>query len=259
MTELVRYPRTPHLEGSSRQPGDEDLETAVLDRVRGTVVVEEKVDGANAALRFTADGELLLQSRGHFLSGGGRERQFALFKSWAARHSAALWEALGPRHVLYGEWLYAKHTMFYDALPHYFLEFDVLDVEAGEFLDTARRRDLLAGLPVHSVAVVWQGPGPSLPPAARLVGPSRYQSPAWRERLGPHAAAHGRDRLQVHRETDDSGLAEGLYLKVEADGRVIGRYKWVRPGYRQAVEASGSHWADRPLLPNLLAEGVELF
>lgn len=259
MTDLVRYPRTPHLAGSARQPGDEDLDTAVLDGVRGTVIVEEKVDGANAALRFTADGELLLQSRGHYLSGGGRERQFALFKSWAARHSAALFDALGPRHVLYGEWLYAKHTMFYDALPHYFLEFDLLDHEAGEFLDTPRRRDLLRGLPVHSVAVLWQGPSSSLPPLDRLVDLSRYQSDDWRGRLGEHAQAHGMDPLQVHRETDGTGLAEGLYLKVEAEGRVVGRYKWVRPGYRQAVEASGSHWADRPILPNLLAEGVELF
>lgn len=259
MTELVRYPRTPHLEGSARQPGDEDLDLAVLDRAAGTVVVEEKVDGANAALRFTAHGELLLQSRGHFLSGGGRERQFALFKSWAARHSQELHGVLGSRYVLYGEWLYAKHTMFYDALPHYFLEFDVLDVEADEFLDTPRRQALLHGLPVHSVRVVWQGPGPELPPPVRLIGPTAYQTPEWRDRLGPHAEAHGRDRLQVHRETDDSGLAEGLYLKVEAQGRVTGRYKWVRPGYRQAVEASGSHWADRPILPNLLAEGVVLF
>jgi len=52
---------------------------------------------------------------------------------------------------MYGEWLYAKHTIYYDQLPAYFLEFDVLDMQIGEFLSTARRRELLAGLPVAAV------------------------------------------------------------------------------------------------------------
>src|SRR5205807_2014548 len=33
--------------------------------------------------------------------------------------------ALTDRYILYGEWLYAKHTVFYTDLPHYFLEFDI--------------------------------------------------------------------------------------------------------------------------------------
>jgi hypothetical protein len=34
------------------------------------VTVEEKVDGANAAISFSPDGQMLLQSRGHYLTGG---------------------------------------------------------------------------------------------------------------------------------------------------------------------------------------------
>ncbi len=48
-------------------------------------------------------------------------------KAWAGAAQRELREALGGRYVMYGEWLYAKHTVFYDALPHYFFEFDVLD------------------------------------------------------------------------------------------------------------------------------------
>ena len=50
------------------------------------IVIEEKVDGANAAISFSDSGELLLQSRGHYLTGGYRERHFNLFKQWASIH-----------------------------------------------------------------------------------------------------------------------------------------------------------------------------
>ena len=58
---------------------------------------------------------------------------------------------------MYGEWMVAKHTAFYDALPHYFMEFDVLDTETGNFLSTDARRLLLSQCPVHSVKVLETG------------------------------------------------------------------------------------------------------
>ena len=71
---ILKYPRTPHLEGSRLQPGDEGHEHVRLATQRDRhAVVEEKLDGANVGISFTEGGELLLQSRGHYL-GGGRER-----------------------------------------------------------------------------------------------------------------------------------------------------------------------------------------
>ena len=52
---------------------------------------------------------------------------------------------------------------------------------------------------------------------------------------------------------------EGLYLKVEEGGRVLGRYKWVRASFLSAVLDSGTHWLRRPIVPNRLAPGVDLF
>ena len=110
-----------------------------------------------------ADGGLLLQSRGHYLQlerAGGRERQFNIYKQWARAHEAALLGLLGDRYVMYGEWLYAKHSLYYDALPHWFCEFDIWDRQAGHFLDTRCRRALLAPLPVLSVPVLYSGVAP---------------------------------------------------------------------------------------------------
>ncbi len=41
--------------------------------------------------------------------------------------------------MLYGEWCYGKHSSFYTDLPHYLLEFDLLDTQTGSFLATERR------------------------------------------------------------------------------------------------------------------------
>ncbi|WP_368738900.1 RNA ligase family protein, partial [Klebsiella pneumoniae] len=79
---IRKYPRTPHIEGSRLQAGDEDLSQIPVTALRGRhTVVEEKVDGANVAVSFQ-DGVLMLQSRGHFLRGGARERHYELFKVW---------------------------------------------------------------------------------------------------------------------------------------------------------------------------------
>ena len=58
-------------------------------------------------------------------------------------------------------------------------------------------------------------------------------------------------------ETDLSQLMEGLYIKVESEGIVQERYKWVRHGFMQTALNSGSHWHDRPIIPNQLAIPIE--
>ena len=257
---LRKYPRTRHLEGSRFQHGDHDLEAVPFKDVRGQFfVVEEKMDGANAGVSFDPDGKLLLQSRGHYLMGGPRERHFDLLKQWAAAHAEDLYLALGDRYIMYGEWLYAKHTCFYDKLPHYFMEFDLYDRERDIFLSTARRRQLLAGLPVVSVAVLWEGRPQKLGEVTSLVGPSLFKTPEWRRRLVEAGAAAGVPEGQVVAETDRHDAMEGLYIKIEDEERVQERLKWVRGSFLSALLDSGSHWLDRPIVNNRLAEGVTLW
>lgn len=257
---LRKYPRTRHLQGSRLQPGDEDLQAAPFAEIEGRhLVVEEKLDGANAGLCFDEDGQLRLQSRGHYLTGGYRERHFDLFKTWATCHREALYRALGDRYVMYGEWLYAKHTIFYDRLPHYFMEFDVFDRRMEQFLSTPRRRELLADTPVMPVPVVDEGPAPSIEALAQQVAPSLYKSEDWWSALEQAAEREGLDVARVQQQTDASPLAEGLYIKVEEQGQVVARYKWVRASFLTSVVDSGGHWIDRPILPNRLAPPVDLY
>jgi hypothetical protein len=257
---MHKYPRTPHIEGSRFQPGDEDLENVPFREIQNRfLVIEEKVDGANTGIRFQEDGQLLLQSRGHYLTGGARERHFNLFKQWAITIAGSLWEVLGSRYVLYGEWLYAKHTVFYDYLPHYFMEYDILDTQTQQFLSTECRQKMLAGLPIVSVPVLFQGQLSSPKQLAGLLTRSHFIQPAHLQRLKQAGEAQGLDVERALRETDPSELMEGLYIKVEEENIVKARYKFVRASFLTAIQNAEGHWLNRPIIPNLLQPNVNLF
>jgi hypothetical protein len=257
---VQKYPRTPHIEGSRYQPGDEDLDNVPFSAIANEyVVVEEKVDGANAAISFDSQGQLLLQSRGHYLTGGARERHFNLFKQWAHSYYAALWDVLGDRYILYGEWLYAKHTVFYDRLPHYFLEYDLLDRSSGNFLSTAARRKLLTGLAVASVPVLLEGKLTVHKQLVSLLQQSHFISAEHLDRLRELCIEQGLNSDLAIQQTDRSLLMEGLYIKVETTDLTIARYKYVRADFLTTILQSETHWLNRPIIPNQLQAGVDLF
>ncbi|MGB3267619.1 MAG: RNA ligase family protein [Microcoleus sp.] len=258
--EIVKYPRTYHIEGSRFGPGDEDLDSvpfsAIADR---PLIIEEKVDGANTGISFAPDGQMLLQSRGHYLTGGPREKHFNLFKQWAFSLSGTLAEVLGNRYILYGEWLYAKHTVFYDFLPHYFMEYDVLDLESRHFLSTESRRKLLNGLPLLSVPVLFSGRVKSPKQMRQFMEKSNFIQPGHLEKLRLCCREMGLDEERCLKETDPSNMMEGLYIKIEEDGIVKARYKYVRASFLTAIKNAEGHWLNRPIVPNFLRPGADLF
>ena len=261
--EILKYPRTPHLRGSRLQAGDQG-DAVPYEALAGRhIVVEEKLDGANAALSFAGDGSLLLQSRGHYLQTdqmGGRERQFNAYKQWARAHEAALMQLLDDRFIVFGEWLYAKHSLYYDALPHWFCEFDVWDRSAQQFLDTPRRHALLADVPVVSVPVLYSGVAPQrLQDLLALLAPSLARTAQWRAVLAQQAEKQQLLWPLVWQQTDASDLAEGLYIKVEEAGQTVARYKFVRSDFVQTILDSGSHHSERPIIANGLRCGVDIF
>lgn len=259
--ELLKYPRTQHIEGSRLQAGDEDLDSIPFSAIKGRhVVVEEKLDGANSGISFSPDGKLLIQSRGHFLTGGQREKHFNLLKTWAHTHASTLYDVLGTRYIAYGEWLFAKHTIFYDALPHYWLEFDVFDKELKHFLSTDRRKSLLAStaVSISAVPVLFQGELQSSTQLTNLLVRSHYVTDQRIDNLAEACRIREIDEQRTLEETDTSPLMEGLYIKVEEDGVVNERYKFVRHTFLATVMQSGSHWLNRPIIPNGLSGSEDL-
>ena len=258
---IIKYPRTPHLKGSRLQEGDEDLSQIPFEEILGKyIVIEEKIDGANSAISFDGEGNLLLQSRGHYLEGGYRERHYNLMKTWANANKDIFYEVLGCRYIMYGEWMYAKHTVFYDALPDYFMEFDIYDREKDVFLDTKSRRTFTERMGIiSSVPVLAEGVFTSKNQILKNLGDSKFITPRHIEVLRGLAVRQGLDPDRQERETDPSLTMEGLYIKVEEGGIVQSRVKFVRASFLQCVNQSNSHWQSRPIIPNQLksSDGYE--
>ena len=262
MQPILKYPRTPHLQGSRLQAGDEDLSQIPFSEITGKeLIVEEKCDGANTGISFDDDGTLLLQSRGHYLVGGIREKHYNLFKEWANIHIDMLFDLLGTRYILYGEWMYAKHTIYYDALPHYFLEFDIYDRERGIFLDTDSRYAMLKGKPIVSAPIIARKAFGKLEDLISLVRQSHYITSDHIATLKTYCEKNPKCGPLDERiaETDISTDMEGLYIKLEENGQVMKRLKYVRHAFVQSLLGdSTNHWLARPIVPNQMAYPMEM-
>ncbi len=224
MTEFFRFPHTPHLAwlGAGRPRDDKVLDAHdVRELLSGEVLVEEKVDGAILGFSLDEHGEIRAQNRGHYLDLDAPEGQWKPLKRWLStrRHSFA--ELLSPELMLFGEWCYAVHSIRYTALPDWFLAFDVYDRDKAEFWSVERRNALAARLEIATV-----------PP----LGVGRFD-------------VAGLCRL-LDKSALTEGPAEGLYIRREAEGRLLSRAKLVRAEFTQAID---EHWSKRGLEANQLA------
>ena len=260
---LRKFDRTPHIEGSRIQSGDEDLSVVPFSELKGKhLVVECKIDGGNSGLSSIKN-NLMLQCRGHYLTGKGDLPQFEQFKTWAKTWQNEFVDFLGDDYIMYGEWMSNFHSVYYDLLPHYFMEFDIFDKKNDVFLSTGNRIELLDCLPVkiESVKVLKEGKFDTLEDIASLVTTSHFISEHAYEDLKQEMEDKGfpEDQMKVILRLNEKRLMEGLYIKWEEDGIVKGRYKYVRKEFVQSIKDGGQHWMDRPQISNRMIAGRSLF
>ncbi len=239
--DFVKYPRTPHLFGSTGTSDDKHLgerESTVF-VADASLIVEEKLDGTNVGIHFDSAGQLVLQCRGHRIT-TGMHPQYDLFKQWTGVKRPILEDRLEDRYILFGEWLYARHSVHYRKLPHYFFEFDIFDKRERVFLSLQRRLEIIAGSGIQTVPVVHTG-AIRKDELHRLIGPSAFES----EFDNPLT-----ERIDA--------MMEGVYLRTENDGIVTGRAKFVRPEFVQLVKLS-EHWQHTAMVPNLLADTADIW
>lgn len=239
--EFVKYPRTPHLFGSKGTDDDKHLSEAESNQFIAdkSLIVEEKIDGTNVGIHFTSDGKMVLQCRGHLIT-QGMHPQYDLFKQWTAVKRGIIEERLEDRFILFGEWIYARHSVHYRQLPHYFFEFDIYDKDQETFLSLEQRMALLNGTGIETVPVLRRG-AMSKEELEELIGPSLFDS---------QFENPGSGRID--------NLMEGLYLRVEAAGSVSGRAKFVRPEFVEKVKQS-THWQHQAMVPNVLRQGADIW
>jgi hypothetical protein len=239
--DFIKYPRTPHLFGSTGTDDDKHLGEEESQRFLAdpSLIVEEKIDGTNVGIHFALDGQMVLQCRGHIIT-EGMHSQYDLFKQWATVKRHVLEQRLERNFILFGEWVYARHSVHYRLLPHYFFEFDVYDKDKQAFLSLENRVALLEGAGVETVPVVHIGPL-TRKQLERLIGPSAFDSQF--------------ENPLTHRIDN---LMEGLYLRTESEGIVTGRAKFVRVEFVEKLKQS-THWQHQTMVPNLLKAGPDIW
>jgi hypothetical protein len=226
---LKKFPRTAHLPGSAGaiSRAEKLLAPKLVMRILSEpVIVEEKVDGANLGIWFEPSGEYQVQNRGSILSEIRTQPQFGPLFGWLAQRRDQLFAQLGDQHILFGEWLFARHTVYYDHLPDFFLAFDLFDRARGSFLARAARSEVCGRCGIAEVPCLYSGILGSMTELQKLLGNSKLTN----------------------------GPAEGVYVRLERDGLLEVRAKFVRRGW---VSDSEEHWSHRPLEKNRLRGGAD--
>lgn len=221
--DFFKFPSTPHL---ATLPGVEIRDDKVLSEIerdeflQHDLVVEEKVDGANLGVSFDSDGNIRAQNRGSFLHLPG-SGQWKKLDQWLLHRTDSFFEYLCDRYILFGEWCYAQHSVFYDHLPDWFLGFDLYDKQVGRFLSTNRRNELFRKMCIAQVPVIARGRF-TYPELKKLLSGSKFTNQP----------------------------AEGLYLRFDKGDWLAQRAKLVRPEFIQSVE---QHWSRSAIKPNRLS------
>ncbi|WMJ08659.1 RNA ligase family protein [Nitrosomonas sp. sh817] len=220
--DFFKFPSTPHLAilNDVEIRGDKVMsEFERNDFLQHKLIVEEKVDGANLGISFDHEGNLRAQNRGAYLhlpSSG----QWKKLGEWLAPRSNVLFDILTDRYILFGEWCYAQHSVFYDRLPDWCLGFDIYDKQAGRFLSSNRRDEFFKKMKIISVPRIAYGCF-TLANLTNLLSQSELSSQPM----------------------------EGIYLRFDSGDWLELRAKLVRPAFVQSME---QHWSHSVIKPNCL-------
>ncbi|MCI0693650.1 RNA ligase family protein [candidate division KSB1 bacterium] len=131
----IKYPRTPHLPWSPGRTGDDILLESIqhLEKLKD-VVVTEKLDGENTTLYHDYLHARSIDSASH------------ASRNWLKRFHAEMSYKIPLDMRICGENLFAKHSIFYNALTSYFYVFAIFQDDAcltwDETVEWCRRLEL---------------------------------------------------------------------------------------------------------------------
>lgn len=225
---ILKFPRTPHLfDLGAATTDDIHADFSSFANAGDNVVITEKIDGANMGFSLSSDrSRILVQNRSHYINPTTHE-QFKKLGLWVERHEEELRNVLdrdpyfAERFILYGEWMYATHSIPYTHLPDLFLAYDFFDRKTQTFLSTEDLHNLLESTSISSVPVLHEG---KMPTDADLLAMIQRKSAFY------------------------DGRVEGVYVKVEASSSVRRRGKVVRSDFI----AGNDHWTRGNLRVNTL-------
>jgi hypothetical protein len=220
---IEKFPRTRHLmDAGGGAVTRDDLVMSTEDAkawVCGkTLVVEEKIDGANLGISLAADYTPRFQNQSHFVNSATATHWRGLDRWWSENGSMVCTVLEPERHVLFGEWMEAKHSIYYTALPGYFIAFDVFDQVEGRFFSRAALHKLLE---------------PTGIPTIRIITEQLFDSPRQVLTFLDTISAYGARRDDA---LDEDAPVEGVCLGIDEGDWLRDRCKIVRPDFIQGMD-----------------------
>jgi len=114
MNNLYKYPRTPHMPFSKGATKDDRVLTDMKHFIGKQIVITEKMDGENTTI---------YSNYYHARSLSSKHQKY---HSYLLSNILPQIQYLLPENIhICGEYLYAKHSIFYENLPSYFLVFSI--------------------------------------------------------------------------------------------------------------------------------------
>lgn len=156
---ITKFPRTTHLINLGAVSSDDIVKDDWKEDLKGNIVIEEKIDGANMGFSLDYDRNLQVQNRSHYVNYSSHA-QFRPLKIWLERNGEIIRRLLDldskfpERYILYGEWVAAKHSIPYASLPDYFMAFDFFDRKTQTFTSREYLSRMLEGTSIHQVPLI---------------------------------------------------------------------------------------------------------
>lgn len=170
------------------------------------ITVSEKIDGANASIRYDAEtGSLAAFSRRQRLT---EDNNLQGFYAYVLTLDPVKWADVtsNGRFIVFGEWL-VKHTIKYpDALMRKFYVFDVWDTEAEQYVPWFLTYQIAQALGLKTVPIFYDGEFTSWEDLYALVGRTEMQA----EPTGEGIVIKSQDRL------DNKFSGTPAYVKIVA-------------------------------------------
>jgi len=145
------YCRIPHFSKEISNMTHDDIELDIPMQFPFECHIQEKIDGANMGISWV-DGPIL-RNRSHILKKGytkiqtPAKKQFTSAWNWLHKHEddiKMVSELCYSPITIYGEWMFAKHSLYYDKLPDLFIAYDIWCAEDYEFLSPEIVEELLS-------------------------------------------------------------------------------------------------------------------
>ncbi len=162
MSELPQFLKFPKIRAFGSPENSEVL--------KDKIVVEEKVDGANCAIR-KYEGNLLLSSRNLYLL-DNPSKDFNRFIAWVDEKD---WSAMPEGYVIYMEYM-RRHTLEYTDLPDLCIGLDVFVIGENRFLNIEEKHELFNKLEIVPVQVLFEGKVSSYEELKKFIGKSNYST-----------------------------------------------------------------------------------